>query len=228
MEAVERFAAEVSVHATEVRLDIAALCIAACAHPELDVDASCVHLDELARACPVASFDGLRSFLFDAAGFTGNAHDYGDPENSYLDSVLARRTGIPISLSVLMIEVGRRIDVPVRGVGMPGHFLVEDGARDGTWCDPFHGGVLHDLDGCRELFGRVHGDVSLFSPTVLAPVGSHAILSRILTNLERGRAGIDPTQLAWMCELHASLPNLSAPDRNRIELLRRSVRARWN
>jgi regulator of sirC expression with transglutaminase-like and TPR domain len=228
MEALEQFATAVSVHANEVRLDLATLWIAKCAHSELDVDAACVQLDELANECPTRTFDGLRSFLFQTGAFSGNTSDYGDPENSYLDSVLARRMGIPITLSVLMIEVGRRLGVAVRGVGMPGHFLVEDSTRADRWCDPFHGGVLHDLEGCRALFARVHGDATAFTPTLLAPVSSHAILSRILTNLEHGRAGADPAQLAWMCELHLSLPNLNAADRRHVEVLRRSVRARWN
>ena len=123
----------------------------------------CARLDELARRCPTPTFDGMRAYLFQTLGFRGNTRDYGDPENSFLDSVLERRVGIPISLAVVMMEVGRRIGAPVHGVGMPGHFLVMDAAREGVWCDPFHGGALYDLDGCRRLFARVHGNARGFS-----------------------------------------------------------------
>ena len=119
-----------------MRLDVAAFCLAAHAHPGLDVDARCARLDELAQRCPTPTFDGMRAYLFETLGFRGNTRDYGDPENSFLDSVLERRLGIPISLAVVVMEVGRRIGAPVHGVGMPGHFLVMDAARDGVWCDP--------------------------------------------------------------------------------------------
>jgi len=106
MNARERFAAAVNRPATEVRLDVAAFCIAARAHPGLDVDACLGRLDVLAAGCPEASFDALRAHLFEHERFTGNIDHYDDPENSFLDSVLDRRLGIPISLSVLMVEIG--------------------------------------------------------------------------------------------------------------------------
>src|SRR3977135_3797499 len=95
-DATERFAAAVAASAGEMRLDVAAFCVAAHAHPTLDVDAACARLDELAAACPTPTFDGMRAYLFETLGFRGNANDYGDPENSFLDSVLKRRMGIPI------------------------------------------------------------------------------------------------------------------------------------
>ena len=163
MDATERFAAAVAAPAGKMRLDVAAFCLAAHAHPGLDVDRECARLDELAQRCPTATFDGMRAYLFETLGFRGNTHDYGDPENSFLDSVLERRVGIPISLAVVVMEVGRRIGAPVHGVGMPGHFLVMDAAREGVWCDPFHGGALYDVDGCRRLFSRVHGNARVFA-----------------------------------------------------------------
>src|SRR4051812_47503270 len=115
----DRFAEAVAGPASETRLDVAALCIAASAHPQLDVDEGCARLDDLARECPGATFDALRAYLFVALGFAGNETDYGDPENSFLDSVIEHRTGIPITLAVVMMEVGRRLGVEVRGIGMP-------------------------------------------------------------------------------------------------------------
>ena len=85
--------------------------------------------------------------MFVTEGFNGNTTDYGDPRNSYLDDVLDRRLGIPITLSVVMIETARRCGLPAHGVGMPGHFLVGGGA--GEWFDPFHQGARLDLAGAR-------------------------------------------------------------------------------
>jgi regulator of sirC expression with transglutaminase-like and TPR domain len=228
MDPTERFAAAVAAPAEEMRLDVAAFCLAAHAHPGLDVDRGCARLDELARRCPTPTFDGMRAYLFQALGFRGNERDYGDPENSFLDSVLTRRVGIPISLAVVMMEVGRRIGAPVHGVGMPGHFLVMDAAREGVWCDPFHGGALYDLDDCRRLFSRVHGNARGFSRALLAPTDAHSIVARMLGNLETGRLAADPMALGWMCELHLSLPDLPADQRERISATRRAVRSRWN
>ncbi len=225
----KRFGATVTNPAAEVRLDVAAFCIAAHAHPGIDIDAWCARLDELAAGSPAPTFDGVRTYLFEQEGFTGNTHDYSDPENSFLDSVLTRRTGIPITLAVLMIEIGRRLGVDVRGVGMPGHFLVQDGASaEGRWCDPFHGGAQYNLEECRALFARLHGSDYRFHPAFLAPSSPHEILGRMLANLEHGRMAKDPLQLAWMCELHLALPGLGEPERTRLDAATRSVHARWN
>lgn len=228
MDATERFAAEMAAPAAEMRLDVAVFALAAHAHRDLDIDAACAGLDALARRCSHPTFDGLRAYLFDELGFQGNRRDYGDPENSFLDAVIERRVGIPITLSVLMMEVGRRIGVTVHGVGMPGHFLVMDGTRDGVWCDPFHGGALYDSEGCRRLFAQVHGNARGFSRALLAPTDSRAIVSRMLANLEGSRLAADPVALAWLCDLHLLLPDLTADQRDRISAARRAVQARWN
>ncbi len=228
MDATERFAAAVAASAAEMRLDVAAFCLAAHAHPDLDIDRACNRLDHLAERCPLPTFDGLREYLFQTLGFRGNARDYGDPENSFLDSVLERRVGIPISLAIVAMEVGRRIGVPVHGVGMPGHFLVMDAAREGVWCDPFHGGAIYDLEGCRQLFSRVHGNARGFTRALLAPTDPHAIVARMLTNLEGGRLAADPMALAWLCDLHLTLPDLRPDQRERISTTQRAIRSRWN
>jgi regulator of sirC expression with transglutaminase-like and TPR domain len=228
MNVADTFANALSAPVECTRLDIAAFCIAACAHPELDIDAACARLDALAMSCPEPTFDALRRHLFAREGFRGNTDNYSDPENSFLDSVLTRRVGIPITLSVVMMEVGRRLGVDVRGVGMPGHFLVKDAATEAMWCDPFHGGALLGVDGCQELFARLHGEARGFHPAFLAPTGPHAIISRMLTNLEQGPLATRPDQLEWMCLLHLAIPDLGDADRTRVENLMRSVRARWN
>jgi regulator of sirC expression with transglutaminase-like and TPR domain len=226
MDVTERFAEAVA--ADDVALDVAALCIAAHAHPGLDIDATRAQLDRLAASFPDPNFDGLRVHLFATEGFRGNVENYADPANSFLDSVLERRLGIPITLSVLMMEVGRRRGVSVRGVGMPGHFLVKDGSRDDTWCDPFHGGARLDAGDCRRLFHRVHGSVRPFHPTFLAPTPPRSIVARMLTNLEHGPLAADPAQLAWICRLHLAIPELASDERVRLETLSRTANARWN
>jgi regulator of sirC expression with transglutaminase-like and TPR domain len=228
MDARHRFADAVGGSDADVRLDVAALCIAAHAHPGVDVDAWCGRLDDLAAGCPEASFDALRRHLFAVEAFTGNRDDYGDPENSFLDSVLTRHVGIPITLSVVTMEVGRRLGLDVRGIGMPGHFMVQDASRREVWCDPFHGGRLYSAEDCRALFSQLHGDATPFHPSYLSPTPAHTIIARMLTNLEHGRLAHDPVQLAWMCELHLALPGLDDAERKRLYVATRTARARWN
>ena len=103
-------------------------------------------------------------------GFAGNTVDYGDPRNSYLDVVLDRRLGLPITLSVLMIEVGRRVGLELFGVGMPGHFLV---GAPGSYFDPFHHGAFLTADDARELYERTQPGAP-FTDAYLDPVGPRA------------------------------------------------------
>jgi regulator of sirC expression with transglutaminase-like and TPR domain len=209
----ERFVAAVNMPVDEIPLDVAALCIAAHAHPGLDVDGCGARLDDLAARCPAADFDTVRVHLFEREGFAGNIDDYEDPENSFLDSVIDRRLGIPITLSVLMIAVGHRLGTDVRGVGMPGHFLVLDGLRGDVWCDPFHGGAPLDENGCRRQFDLVYGGAMPFQTSFLAPTPPRAIVARMLANLERGPLAADPVQRAWMCGLHLDIPGIAPAER---------------
>lgn len=226
MDLTERFAS--AVDAPEIRLDIAALCIAAHAHPGLDIDAWCRRLDALAVSAPAPTFDALREHLFVSKRLRGNVDNYADPENSLLDSVLERGLGIPITLAVVMIEVGRRCGVDIVGVGMPGHFLVQARDTEGVWCDPFGGGALLDVAGCQRVFDMVHAGRRRFHPTFLSPTAPPAIVARMLTNLEHGPLASDPDALAWMCRLHLAIPGLHDDDRARVESLVRTTRARWN
>jgi regulator of sirC expression with transglutaminase-like and TPR domain len=184
----------------ELPLDRAWAVLTAHAHPAVDPDALLVRLDDLAAGVRLPTLDGLRHHLFVDQGFTGNEDDYYDPANSYLDDVLDRHLGIPISLSVLTIEVGRRIGVPVDGIGLPGHFLLRDGVDTEVFVDPFHGGALLDREGCRALVGHD------LDPAWLAPVDRTTILHRMLTNLIRifelrGSAA----DLLWARDLQSTL-----------------------
>jgi regulator of sirC expression with transglutaminase-like and TPR domain len=219
VDATERFTEVVRHAERDIPLDHACLLIAAHAHADLDVAARLEEIDSLAASLDVADAASLAHALFVERGYAGNTVDYGDPRNSYLDDVLDRQLGIPITLSVLMIEVGRRVGVVVRGVGMPGHFLVRGtGADDGTWFDPFHGGLALDADGCAARYGTLY-DPATFRTEYLAPVGSVAILDRMLTNLQHSLVERDPARAAWPTRLRLRLPDVPAARRGELAAL---------
>ena len=216
-----RFGELVARPEAEIPLDEAALLIGAHAAPGLDVGRQLTRLDHLAAGCPEPTLDGLCHHLFDDLGFTGNREQYSDPRNSYLHEVLDRRTGIPISLSVVMLEVGRRLGVPLAGVGMPGHFLVRHLGDPPTFLDPFAGGTRLSEDDCQGIF-RALGGVGEWVPAYLDPVGPRAILSRMLTNLQgifmpfAGPAlspGADLRSASWVLRLRLLIPGLGLGER---------------
>ena len=142
--------------------------------------------------------------LFDERGYVGNDADYTDPRNSYLDCVLDRRLGIPITLSILMIEVARRKGVLLQGIGMPGHFLV--GEPDGrTFYDPFHHGRRLDAEDARAIFSAIRSDVP-FRDDFLTPVGARSIIARVLANLLRALVDRTPGAAVWAARLRLAHP----------------------
>ena len=157
MQAAERFAELVAVRGEQVPLDEAAALIAQSAEPELKTGAMLAQLDALAETCPGYTLDVLVPHLFGRGRFGPDRSDYYDPRNSLLNHVLERRVGIPITLSVLALEVGRRVGVPMAGVGMPGHFLLRDKVDRTVFIDPFHGGRLLDERQCQALFHQITG-----------------------------------------------------------------------
>jgi regulator of sirC expression with transglutaminase-like and TPR domain len=206
MEPTERFV-EV-VHRPVVPLDEAALLVAAHDHP-VDVDAGLARLDALAADAP-GDVDGLATYLFVERGYTGNALAYHDARNSYLDLVMERRLGIPISLSVLMLEVGRRRGVDVVGVGMPGHFLVR--GEPGAFYDPFGGGARLDVAGCRHRYEQLNAR-GTFSERFLEPVDAAAIVARMLANLVGLFVPRDPVRASWALRLRLRVPGVPARER---------------
>jgi len=213
MTPTERFVALVNGPEEALHLDEAALLIAAHAHPDLDPATELATLDRLADAVAEPRLEVVLHQLFAVEGFGGNRADYYDPENSYLDSVLRRRTGIPITLSVVLIEVARRVGVTLRGIGMPGHFLVGTLDEPPRYVDAFDGGVLLDQAGCAARFAAVSGGQRL-DPAALVPVGPHAILSRMLANLcGIGRQRKDAALLQWALALRAAVPSGSPAER---------------
>jgi regulator of sirC expression with transglutaminase-like and TPR domain len=179
---------------SEVSLDVAALELASIEFPGLDLQASVDRLDAMAadiqshlpsKASGLDVIAQINDLLYRVLQFRGNDESYYDPRNSCLNSVLTRRTGIPITLSVVYIEVARRIGKPLYGVGLPGHFIVgyED-ASSRYWIDPFHEGRILTFADCAAL-ARQTANVDLrANPAVLAPVTTRQILVRMLSNLK--------------------------------------------
>ncbi len=139
-----------------------------------------------------ARVDALNRYLFNELGFFGNREQYEDPRNSCLNEVLDRRGGIPITLSLVYIEVARRAGLRAEGVNFPGHFLVRilhdlhtDDPDDGLIVDPFHAGAILNEQECRELLTRHMGEDAAFEPQLLGRATRRQILVRMLLNLKR-------------------------------------------
>lgn len=208
MDPTIRFAELVEKPEGELPLDEAALLIAAHAQPDLDINDELAALDDLARGIPEPTLDGWRRHLFVDLGFSGNVKRYYDPSNSFLNQVLRRRRGLPITLSVLGMEVGRRIGLRLEGVGMPGHFLLRHGPD--AFVDPFASGRFMDRAGCIERFHAVNGAAAPFQPSYLDPVGPRAILARVLNNLKSVYAARgEIAALSWVFDLRMALPGAS-------------------
>lgn len=162
-------------------------------YPDLDVPVYLARLDALAdelrprlAGSLAARTAGLAQFLFEECGFAGNADDYYDPRNSYLNDVLDRRLGLPITLSVLAMAVGLRAGLAVAGVGLPGHFVAKasDSSGHDILFDPFHGGQFLDADGCEQLVAAVTGQPFTLTAQSVAAAPPGLIAVRMLNNLK--------------------------------------------
>jgi regulator of sirC expression with transglutaminase-like and TPR domain len=171
-----------------------ALLIAKEEYPDLDVAYYLEHLAALGRAAQSALREAentvervqtLSDFLFVRTGFAGNRDNYGDPRNSFLNDVLERRLGIPITLSVIYLEVGRRAGLNLFGVSFPSHFLVKAVDERGELIiDPFNGGAILDLDDIRARLKQIYGQPVELQPAMLKAVSGRHILARMLRNLK--------------------------------------------
>ncbi len=172
----------------------AALIIAGDEYPELDVNKYLERLDEIAeharpyasdRLSPERQIERLGEYMHGQLQFRGNTEAYYDPRNSYLNDVIDRRLGIPLTLSILYIEVGRRLGMPLFGVGFPGHFLVKwHRENEEIFVDPFNNGRVLDEVGLLQLVDEiVHGGMSLRREW-LESVGPRYMLTRLLANLK--------------------------------------------
>jgi regulator of sirC expression with transglutaminase-like and TPR domain len=206
----DQFAELVERPDAQIPLDRSWALLSARADPAVDIDTVVGRLDDLAAGCREPTLDGLLRHLFTDLGFAGNQTDYYDPANSYLHQVLDRRVGIPISLSVLTMEVGRRVGVPVAGVGLPGHFVLRDKVDPTVFVDPFAGGALLSADRLASI-----------DPAWLEPVGPRAILNRMLANLVRVfQQRRDHRGLLWALELRVRIPGAAADEERVLHQLR--------
>ena len=207
MEALGRFAQLAALPEPSIDLAEAALLIGAAGDPGIEPSRWLAELD--GYAARLADLGALRHRLFVELGFRGDARNYYDAENSFLHRVIARRLGIPITLSVLTIEVGRRAGIALDPVGMPGHFLVGIPGQD-AWLDAFAGGELLDLAGCEARFraSTGTGPEVAFGPHLLRVVGPFSVLSRMLANLGVVYQVLHSgTDLEWVARMRLALPD---------------------
>ncbi len=177
-----------------VDLAEAALLIACEEYPDLDVPAYLTRLNRMAGELrdrlaeeprPERAVMALNRYLFQEKGFRGNTEAYYDPRNSYLNDVLDRRTGIPITLSTVYMEVARRAGLHVEGVGLPGHFIVRVNVPGrGVLIDPFHCGALLSEQECQDRLDRIFGGRVKMESRMLTGCGPRAMIERMLRNLE--------------------------------------------
>lgn len=190
---------------TEEQLDLAeaTLLIAQSEYPRLEPEPYLKRLDRMSQEVagrlerqrdPYAVIETLNHYLFRELEFRGNREDYYDPRNSYLNEVLDRRTGIPITLSVIYMEVGHRLGVPLVGIGLPGHFLVRyAGESREIFIDCFNQGLLLTRADCQARLREIYGEEAQLEDTHLQPVSKRALLFRLLNNLK----GIYLGQQRW-------------------------------
>jgi hypothetical protein len=215
MDVTRRFAELMALGDDGFPLDQACLLVAAHARPDLDLPGLLGELDRLGESFTGSGPDDLMAHLFGPGQFAGNTEQYYEADNSLFDQVILRRLGIPITLAVVAIEVGRRVGVPLVGVGMPGHFLVRDARDETRFYDPFHGPEPLDAGGCRKLYQAAAGPGARFAVNYLDPVSRQATITRILTNLKVVyQRQSDLASLGWVMRLRASIPGIGEAERN--------------
>ena len=178
----------------QIDLERAALYIAQEEYPDLAVEAVVQQLDRMAAEMqdylptapyPLKVVQAINRYLYEDLGFVGNAQDYYEPRNSFLNQVLERRTGIPITLSLVYLAIARRVNFPMVGIGMPGHFLIRPAVAEmEIFVDPFNGGEVLFLADCADRLQQMYGRPVPMPPQFLAAVTPRQFLARMLTNLK--------------------------------------------
>ena len=231
--ASERWGRLASGNPDEVSLAEGALLIAAEEYGDLDIDRYLGRIGEMGEALrrrlrsdisPAEALIALNRYFFDELGFSGNAGDYYDPRNSFLNEVIDRKLGIPITLAVLYIELGRRIGLPLEGVSFPAHFLVKCALREGTIIlDPYARGASLGLDELQERLKSVSKDVEpdpALIASLLAPATPQEIFARMLRNLRAiyAHSGDTLKALSASTRILTLLPDAAEDYRERAEL----------
>ncbi|MGL5795053.1 MAG: SirB1 family protein [Waterburya sp.] len=188
------FYQEINKPDEQIDLAKAALCYAQAEYPDLNISKYLGILDAIAleiqpqlptERYPLKIIQIINYHLFDCLKFQGNIQDYYDPNNSFLNQVIDRRVGIPISLSVIYLAIAQRLNFPMIGIGMPGHFLVRPNFKDvGIFVDPFHQGEILFPDDCQAKLNQIYQQPVELEPNLLSSVSNKHILARMLTNLK--------------------------------------------
>jgi regulator of sirC expression with transglutaminase-like and TPR domain len=194
----QNFYYEVDRQDESINLAKAALTFAQTEYPALDIDRYLKRLDLMADTVkiklpqeqyPLKIIKTINSYLFEDLGYRGNAENYYNPANSFLNDVIDSRKGIPISLSVVYLEIAKRIDFPMVGIGMPGHFLIRPEFENAEiFIDTFEKGEILFKQDCEERLSNIYQHVYQhpveLKPYFLEPVSNRQILARMLTNLK--------------------------------------------
>ncbi|WP_199249782.1 SirB1 family protein [[Phormidium] sp. ETS-05] len=188
------FYQEIHQNDEDIDLGKAALYIAGEEYPHLDYEEYLNALDVMAsevaerlpqQRYPLRVIQTINSYLYDDFGFRGNEEDYYNPRNSFLNEVIDKRRGIPITLSLVYLEVARRIDFPMVGIGMPGHFLIRPDFEDaGIFVDAFHRGEVLFPDDCQQRLNDIYHRPVQWQSEFLAAVSKRQFLARMLGNLK--------------------------------------------
>ncbi|MBE9043650.1 transglutaminase family protein [Pleurocapsales cyanobacterium LEGE 10410] len=178
----------------EIDLATASLYFSQAEYPDLDVREYLNILDAIASEIepqlpaelyPLKVIKTINYHLFDRLGFQGNQEDYYEPENSFLNRVIDYKTGIPITLSVVYLAIAQRLNFPMVGIGMPGHFLIRPEFEEaGIFVDPFNRGEILFQQDCQEKLQEIYQQQIELKPKLLAPVSNKQILARMLNNLK--------------------------------------------
>jgi regulator of sirC expression with transglutaminase-like and TPR domain len=189
----DRFACCAALPDAEIQLDLAALLIAAESEPDLDIDSYLLYLDDTAsrfenqprHATHIGvSVTSLNDFIYQSEGFGGNIKDYYEPRNSFLNHVINTHQGIPITLALIHLCLGSRLQIPVHGISFPGHFLVRYGHDQGVIVDPFSGRILSQTD-CSTLLKQIAGPRAVVQENYFDVASNKSILIRMLDNLKQ-------------------------------------------
>ena len=194
-DSLAQFSIEIDRADREINLAKAALYVAQIEDPDLDLDRYLGLLDTMATEVaqklpktryPLKTIQTINRYLYTEHNFRGNEQDYYNPKNSFLNDVLDLQTGIPLTLAIVYLEIAKRIDFPMVGIGMPGHFLIRPDFEDSEiFVDAFDRGEILFAEDCRQKLMNIYQqDVPILPPEILQPVTNRQILFRMLNNLQ--------------------------------------------